>query len=85
VELNQRYGLAMFEMVVAGVGKNTLNSHRFNQLLKDQPIEFVRQADEGISLVAVLSVGPTEHLIRGMHHSLFRAENRIGLVLIGKG
>ncbi|GKX44834.1 bifunctional aspartokinase II/homoserine dehydrogenase II [Pectobacterium carotovorum subsp. carotovorum] len=85
VELNQRDGLAMVAMVGAGVGKNPLHSHRFYQQLKDQPIEFVRQADDGISLVAVLRVGPTEHLIRGLHHSLFRAEKRIGLVLFGKG
>ncbi|URG52968.1 bifunctional aspartate kinase/homoserine dehydrogenase II [Pectobacterium quasiaquaticum] len=85
VELNQRDGLAMVAMVGAGVGNNPLHSHRFYQQLKDQPIEFVRQADDGISLVAVLRVGPTEHLIRGLHHSLFRAEKRIGLVLFGKG
>ncbi|GKW43246.1 bifunctional aspartate kinase/homoserine dehydrogenase II [Pectobacterium parvum] len=85
VELNQRDRLAMVAMVGAGVGKNPLHSHRFYQQLKDQPIEFVRQADDGISLVAVLRVGPTEHLIRGLHHSLFRAEKRIGLVLFGKG
>lgn len=57
VELNQRDGLAMVAMVGAGVGKNPLHSHRFYQQLKDQPIEFVRQADDGISLVAVLRVG----------------------------
>ncbi|MEQ9862928.1 bifunctional aspartate kinase/homoserine dehydrogenase II [Pectobacterium cacticida] len=85
VEINRRNGLAMVAMVGAGVGKNPLHSHRFYQQLKDQPIEFVSQADEGISLVAVLRVGPTEHLIRGLHHSLFRAEKRIGLVLFGKG
>ncbi|MBE5201944.1 bifunctional aspartate kinase/homoserine dehydrogenase II [Pectobacterium sp. FL60-S17] len=85
VELNQRDGLAMVAMVGAGVGNNPLHSHRFYQQLKDQPIEFVCQADDGISLVAVLRVGPTEHLIRGLHHSLFRAEKRIGLVLFGKG
>ncbi|KFX15469.1 bifunctional aspartate kinase/homoserine dehydrogenase II [Pectobacterium betavasculorum] len=85
VELSEREGLALVAMVGAGVGKNPLHSHRFYQQLKDQPIEFIRQADDGISLVAVLRVGPTEHLIRGLHHSLFRAEKRIGLVLFGKG
>ncbi|WP_409309337.1 bifunctional aspartate kinase/homoserine dehydrogenase II [Pectobacterium sp. B1J-3] len=85
VVLNKRENLALVAMVGAGVGKNPLHSHRFYQQLKDQPIEFIWQSEDGISLVAVLRVGPTEHLIRGLHHSLFRAEKRIGLVLFGKG
>lgn len=80
-----REGLALVAMVGVGECRNPLHSHRFYQQLKDQPIEFVWQSDDGISLVAVLRVGPTEHLIRGLHQSLFRAEKRIGLVLFGKG
>ncbi|WP_315709026.1 bifunctional aspartate kinase/homoserine dehydrogenase II [Brenneria uluponensis] len=85
VQLGLREGLALVAMVGAGVGKNPLHSHRFYQQLKDQPIEFIWQAEDDISLVAVLRVGPTEHVVRGLHHSLFRAEKRIGLVLFGKG
>ncbi|MCW2476342.1 MULTISPECIES: bifunctional aspartate kinase/homoserine dehydrogenase II [unclassified Symbiopectobacterium] len=85
VTFTLREGLALVAMVGAGVCRNPLHSHRFYQQLKDQPIEFVWQSEDGISLVAVLRVGPTEHLIRGLHHSLFRAEKRIGLVLFGKG
>ncbi|PWC09707.1 bifunctional aspartate kinase/homoserine dehydrogenase II [Brenneria roseae subsp. americana] len=85
VSLHKREGLVLVAMVGAGVSKNPLHSHRFYQQLKDQPIEFIWQSEDGISLVAVLRVGPTEHLIRGLHHSLFRAEKRIGLVLFGKG
>lgn len=85
VTFTQREGLALVAMVGAGVCRNPLHSHRFYQQLKDQPIEFVWQSDDGISLVAVLRVGPTEHLIRGLHQSLFRAEKRIWLVLFGKG
>jgi aspartokinase/homoserine dehydrogenase 2 len=80
-----REGMAMVAMVGAGVCRNPLHSHRFWQQLKDQPVEFIWQSEESISLVAVLRVGPTESLIRGLHHSLFRAEKRIGLVLFGKG
>lgn len=83
--LQLREGMALVAMVGAGVCRNPLHSHRFWQQLKDQPVEFIWQSEEGISLVAVLRVGPTESLIRGLHHSLFRAEKRIGLMLFGKG
>ncbi|CNI28568.1 bifunctional aspartate kinase II/homoserine dehydrogenase II [Yersinia massiliensis] len=84
-KLSLREGLALVALVGAGVSKNPLHSHRFYQQLKDQPVEFIWQAEDGISLVAVLRLGPTEHLIQGLHQSLFRAEKRIGLVLFGKG
>lgn len=84
-ELRLRQGLALVAMVGAGVCRNPLHSHRFWQQLKGRPVEFIWQSDEGISLVAVLRVGPTESLIQGLHQSLFRAEKRIGLVLFGKG
>jgi len=84
-ELRLRQGLALVAMVGAGVCRNPLHSHRFWQQLKGQPVEFIWQSDEGISLVAVLRVGPTENLVQGLHQSLFRAEKRIGLMLFGKG
>ncbi|WP_413741950.1 bifunctional aspartate kinase/homoserine dehydrogenase II [Sodalis sp. RH15] len=84
-QLQLREGLALVAMVGAGVAKNPLHCHRFYQQLKYQPVEFFWQAEDGISLVAVLRVGPTEHVIQGLHTSLFRAEKRIGLVLFGKG
>lgn len=83
--LQLREGLALVALVGAGVSRNPLHSHRFWQQIKDQPVEFIWQSEEGISLVAVLRVGPTQHLIQGLHQSLFRAEKRIGLVLFGKG
>ncbi|MFJ1228543.1 bifunctional aspartate kinase/homoserine dehydrogenase II [Yersinia proxima] len=84
-KLYLREGLALVALVGAGVCKNPLHSHRFYQQLKDQPVEFIWQAEDGISMVAVLRLGPTEHLIQGLHQSLFRAEKRIGLMLFGKG
>ncbi len=83
--LSLREGLALVALVGAGVSKNPLHSHRFYQQLKDQPVEFIWQAEDGISMVAVLRLGSTEHLIQGLHQSLFRAEKRIGLMLFGKG
>ncbi len=83
--LQLRHGIALVALVGAGVAKNPLHCHRFYQQLKYQPIEFFWQADDGISLVAVLRVGPTENIVQGLHTSLFRAEKRIGLVLFGKG
>ncbi|RQM37164.1 bifunctional aspartate kinase/homoserine dehydrogenase II [Erwinia psidii] len=80
-----RQGMALVALVGAGVCRNPLHSHRFWQQLQDQPVEFIWQSEEGISLVAVLRVGPTEHLVRGLHQSLFRAEKQVGLVLFGKG
>ncbi|MEZ3501087.1 bifunctional aspartate kinase/homoserine dehydrogenase II [Pantoea sp. KPR_PJ] len=83
--LQLREGLALVALVGAGVTRNPLHSHRFWQEINDQPVEFVWQSDEHISMVAVLRVGPTQSLIQGLHQSLFRAEKRIGLMLFGKG
>lgn len=71
-------------MVGAGVCKNPLHSHRFYQQLKDQPVEFIWQAEDGISLVAVLRQGPTALLIQGCTKAC-SVPKRIGLVLFGKG
>lgn len=84
-QLHLREGLVLVAMVGAGVAKNPLHCHRFYQQLKYQPVEFFWQAEDGISLVAVLRVGPTEHVVQGLHTSLFRAEKQIGLMLFGKG
>lgn len=83
--LQLRDGLALVAMVGAGVSRNPLHAHRFYQQLKEQPVEFIWQSEESISLVAVLRCGPTEALVQGLHSSLFRAEKRVGLVLFGKG
>ncbi|AWK44259.1 aspartate kinase [Photorhabdus laumondii subsp. laumondii] len=84
-KLSLREGLALVALVGAGVCKNPLHCHRFYQQLKDQPVEFIWHAEDGISLVAVLRTNQTEHVIQGLHQSLFRAEKRIGLILFGKG
>ncbi|EKT54090.1 bifunctional aspartate kinase/homoserine dehydrogenase II [Providencia burhodogranariea] len=83
--LSLREGFSLVALVGAGVCKNPLHSHRFYEELKEQPVEFVWHSEDGISLVAVLRTNQTDHLIQGMHKSLFRAEKRIGLMLFGKG
>ncbi len=85
VGVRLRDGLALVAMVGAGVTRNPLHAHRFWQQIKDQPVEFVWQSEQNISLVAVLRSGPTQLVIQGLHQSLFRAEKRIGLILLGKG
>lgn len=83
--LSLREGFSLVALVGAGVCKKPLHSHRFYEELKGQPVEFIWHSEDAISLVAVLRSNQTEHLIQGMHQSLFRAEKRIGLVLFGKG
>lgn len=83
--LSLRDGFSLVALVGAGVCKKPLHSHRFYEELKGQPVEFIWHSEDAISLVAVLRTNQTEHLIQGMHQSLFRAEKRIGLVLFGKG
>lgn len=83
--LSLREGFSLVALVGAGVCKKPLHSHRFYEELKGQPVEFIWHSEDDISLVAVLRSNQTEHLIKGMHQSLFRAEKRIGLVLFGKG
>lgn len=56
-ELHLREGLALVAMVGAGVCKNPLHSHRFYQQLKDQPVEFIWQAEDGISPWRYCAVG----------------------------
>lgn len=48
-------------------------------------MEFIWQAEDGISLVAILRTRQTRHVIQGLHQSLFRAEKQIGLMVFGKG
>lgn len=80
-----REGMTLVALVGAGVSSNPLHCHRFWQQIQDQPVEFVWQSEEGISLVAVLRTSSTAHVVQGLHQSLFQAEKRIGLMLFGRG
>lgn len=83
--LHLRQGLSLLAMVGAGVTRNALHCHRFWQQLTDQAVEFVWSSADNISLVAILRSGSLNHLMQGLHSALFRAEKRVGLLLLGKG
>ncbi|OAN17045.1 bifunctional aspartokinase II/homoserine dehydrogenase II [Photobacterium jeanii] len=84
-ELRLRDGFAMVAVVGAGVVNNPVHCHGFYQQLKGQPVEFLAEAESGLSLVAILRHVDPSTLIGGIHQSLFQAQKRIGLVLCGKG
>lgn len=84
-ELRLRDGFTMIAVVGAGVVNNPVHCHGFYQQLKGQPVEFLAEAESGLSLVAILRHVNPETLIGRVHQSLFQAQKRIGLVLCGKG
>lgn len=70
-----REGLALVAIVGSGINQNPVHSYRFYEELKNYPVEFFWQAEDGISLVAVLRHGPTRRVIQSLHQSLFCADN----------
>ncbi len=84
-ELRLKEGYSMVAAVGAGVINNPIHCHGFYQQLKNSPVEFMCEAESGLSLVAVLRKADTCSLVQGIHNQLFQAQKRIGLVLCGKG
>ncbi|WP_305816007.1 bifunctional aspartate kinase/homoserine dehydrogenase II [Photobacterium leiognathi] len=84
-ELRLREGFSMVAAVGAGVINNPVHCHGFYQQLKGLPVEFMTEAESGLSLVAVLRQVETERLVKDIHQALFQAQKRVGLVLCGKG
>ncbi|MGF1874263.1 bifunctional aspartate kinase/homoserine dehydrogenase II [Photobacterium frigidiphilum] len=84
-ELRLREGFSMVAAVGAGVVNNPVHCHGFYQQLKGLPVEFMTEAESGLSLIAVLRKVDTEGLIARIHQSLFQAQKRVGIVLCGKG
>ncbi|WP_413789417.1 bifunctional aspartate kinase/homoserine dehydrogenase II [Gallibacterium faecale] len=80
-----RYDLALLAMVGAGVCQNSLQMLRFSQMLKTQPLEFMWQSEDNISVVAILRQSVSRELLRNVHDDLFRAHKTVGLVVLGKG
>src|SRR5699024_5051831 len=80
-----RYDLALLAIVGAGVCQNSLQMLRFSQMLKTQPLEFVWQSEDKISVVAILRQAVSRELLRNVHDDLFRAHKTVGLVVLGKG
>ncbi|WP_041393836.1 bifunctional aspartate kinase/homoserine dehydrogenase II [Photobacterium profundum] len=84
-ELRLREGFSMVAAVGAGVVNNPVHCHGFYQQLKGLPVEFMTEAESGLSLIAVLRKVDTEGLVARIHQSLFQAQKRVGIVLCGKG
>ncbi|MDV7105458.1 bifunctional aspartate kinase/homoserine dehydrogenase II [Vibrio sp. TH_r3] len=84
-DIRLKEGYSMVAAVGAGVTKNPIHSHGFYQQLKNAPVEFMCEAESGLSLAAVLRTSNTERFIQNIHTQLFQAQKRIGLVLCGKG
>jgi aspartokinase/homoserine dehydrogenase 2 len=84
-DIRLKEGYSMVAAVGAGVTRNPNHSHGFYQQLKNAPVEFMCEAESGLSLTAVLRTSDTSVLIKGIHTQLFQAQKRIGLVLCGKG
>ncbi|OBW91110.1 aspartate kinase [Gallibacterium genomosp. 3] len=80
-----RYDLALLAIVGAGVCQNSLQMLRFSQMLKTQPLEFMWQSEDNISVVAILRQSVSRELLRNVHDDLFRAHKTVGLVVLGKG
>ncbi|EKO3505336.1 bifunctional aspartate kinase/homoserine dehydrogenase II [Vibrio fluvialis] len=84
-EIKLKEGYSMVGAVGAGVTKNAQHSYGFFQQLKTAPVEFVCEAESGLSLVAVLRQTAVEPLVTGLHTQLFQAQKRVALALCGKG
>ncbi|PST93030.1 bifunctional aspartate kinase/homoserine dehydrogenase II [Photobacterium sp. NCIMB 13483] len=84
-ELRLREGFSMVAAVGAGVLNNPNHCHGFYQQLKGLPVEFMTEAESGLSLVAVLRDIETDKLVNDIHQALFQAQKSVGIVLCGKG
>lgn len=84
-EIKLKEGFSLVGAVGAGVTKNPNHCYGFYQQLRSSPIEFICEAESGLSLVAVLRKTPITPLVVGMHNQLFQAQKRVALALCGKG
>ncbi|MGB2078591.1 MAG: bifunctional aspartate kinase/homoserine dehydrogenase II [Vibrio sp.] len=85
LDVTQEEGFSMIAAVGAGVTNNPNHSYGFNQHLKDAPVEFIEEADSGLSLVAILNLKETAQLVCRIHEQLFQAQKRVAIALCGKG
>ncbi|PJC85639.1 bifunctional aspartate kinase/homoserine dehydrogenase II [Vibrio sp. HA2012] len=84
-EIRLKEGYVMVAVVGAGVANNPIHSHGFYQQLKNAPVEFIRESESQLSMVAVLRQTDTALLVQNIHTHLFQAQKRVALVLCGKG
>ncbi|MCK8078402.1 bifunctional aspartate kinase/homoserine dehydrogenase II [Vibrio sp. 1CM2L] len=84
-EIKLKEGFSLIAAVGAGVTKNPNHCYGFYQQLKSSPVEFISEANSGLSLVAVIRKSETSSLVKGIHSQLFQAQKRVAIVLCGKG
>ena len=84
-EIKLKEGFSLLAAVGAGVTKNPNHCYGFYQQLKSSPVEFISEANSGLSLVAVIRKSETSSLVKGIHSQLFQAQKRVAIALCGKG
>ncbi|WP_045394872.1 bifunctional aspartate kinase/homoserine dehydrogenase II [Vibrio rotiferianus] len=84
-EIKLKEGYSLLAAVGAGVTKNANHCFGFYQQLKHSPVEFISEAESGLSLVAVLRRTEVEGLVQSIHSQLFQAQKRVAVALCGKG
>jgi aspartokinase/homoserine dehydrogenase 2 len=84
-EIKLKEGYSLLAAVGAGVTKNANHCFGFYQQLKDSLVEFISEAQSGLSLVAVLRRAEVEELVQSIHSQLFQAQKRVAVALCGKG
>ncbi|MGF1697534.1 bifunctional aspartate kinase/homoserine dehydrogenase II [Vibrio lamellibrachiae] len=84
-EIKLKEGYSLVAAVGAGVTKNPNHCYGFYQQLKSLPVEFISEAQSGLSLVAVTRKTPITPLVNAIHSQLFQAQKRVAIALCGKG
>lgn len=84
-EIKLKEGFSLIAAVGAGVTKNPNHCYGFYQQLKSSSVEFISEANSGLSLVAVIRKSETSSLVKGIHSQLFQAQKRVAIALCGKG
>ncbi|EOB4964283.1 TPA: bifunctional aspartate kinase/homoserine dehydrogenase II [Vibrio vulnificus] len=84
-EIKLKEGFSLVAAVGAGVTNNASHCFGFYQQLKHSPVEFISEAESGLSLVAVMRRVDLPVLVKAIHTQLFQAQKRVALALCGKG
>ena len=85
IDISLHDGFSMIAAVGSGVGSNPIQTHGFYSQIKSQPVEFVSNGDNAISLIAVLRGDISQELLEAMHSKLFQTQKRVGIIACGKG
>ena len=83
VEMRLREGYSMIAAVGAGVTLNAAHCHAFYQQLSGQPIEFICESKNGLSILVILRKINTQHLVMRMHQALFHVKPPVDLLSVG--